>query len=367
MMFPKKLTLILAMFALFMTFSFAVNLVRPATFVQPSTFCTGATNVSGQDVLRFSLNNVPYTVTENFVTPSSSGTTINGTSYTLSPNMPVTINSNTGAYVELIQVNYLPIQHSINFVLCSGQQGPATRYTANLSINNYGDFYFSYFGTKLLVTTNSSVDVPTNITLTNVTAQSPSAPSGYTKLLALNVSGTTGTSTKLNITQNVACHLSPNTVYVYKLLNGGWVQMPNSKFNATACQVSSIIPTFSTVGLFYNGQAMVNSSSTLSTSSTTSQSTSTTLVVTSTVNSTTLTTTVHTTSTTASTTSTTATTLTTTILPTTKMTTIAQNTTVQPTTINTTIYTTTIAGGQQYESFVSDVINEVLNWFKKHL
>lgn len=251
----------------------ALLLLATTAAAQSETYCTSYANVSTGDTMQFNLDNIAYHVVQNFITPDYAGITINGVSYTVYPNAAHTINQNTGAYVEMTQINYIPSIQSINFILCSAQQTTDTQYNFNLSANSYGDLYFASYGTKLDVIaqvpiSQASTNFPTNVTISNVTTSTPPPPSGYVKLTALSASVTTSANTTLNITQSVPCYVTPKTVAVYALVSGSWVLVSGDTFNSTACTVTAPIPTSSAVGIFYS-----SSGSTTSTASSTSTTT----------------------------------------------------------------------------------------------
>ncbi len=252
--------------------------------LQATTFCTSETNISTGQTLKLNLGNVGYTVVQNFITPNDAGVTVNGDSYTLNPIVPYTINKSTGSYVELAQINYIPIQPSVNLILCSAQQDADTQYDLNLSANQYGDAIFTHFGTRLIVSASLAVSqqfssFPATVTIANVTGSTPSPPSGYVKLSALSINVSSSTSTMINMTQDVPCYVTPKTIAVYKLSGGLWNLISGFMLNSTSCKVTALIPSDPTVGIFYASSG--------STASTTTQSTSSTSLPTSTLSSTT--------------------------------------------------------------------------------
>ena len=251
------------------------------------TYCTSQTNVTTGQMMSFSLGSVAYKVVQNYITPDNVGITINGSSYTLDPNSPKTINSNTGAYVELVKINYLPIQQSVNFIMCSAQQGPSTFYSFNLSDGTYGDPYFTYYGTKLIIDANLPIsqaltNFPTNVTESNVTYSTPSPPSGYVKLTALDINIVTGTNATVNMTQDVPCYVTPSGIAVEELVKDSWVLVYGYTLNSTACTVTASMPNDPVVGIFYSSSATATS-----TAGSTSATTSATTIPTTTVMSTT--------------------------------------------------------------------------------
>lgn len=240
-----------------------------AAALNASTACTSFTNVSNQDILNFNLGNVSYNFVENYVTPDYAGFTINGASYNnVAPNSTIIISSSAGAYVDMPQINYLPIQKSINIILCSAPQGQDTYYNFNISDNSYGDLYFTYFGAKVILDSNSTASVRSNVTITNVTTSTPSPPPGYVKLIALNIVINSAAPTTLNVTQAVPCPLlGKSSAYA---LAGDWVSISNYRINSAACTISFIVPYGHVIGIFYYSPQQTTTS--ISTSSTTSTS-----------------------------------------------------------------------------------------------
>ena len=102
------------------------------------TFCTTITNSSTGEQFAFQLGGARYVAVQNFITPSYACLTIDNLSYILYPQVAKVINQSTGAYAEMMQINYVPIQPSMNFIVCSSPQGPDTQYSFNLSANSYG-------------------------------------------------------------------------------------------------------------------------------------------------------------------------------------------------------------------------------------
>ena len=244
-----------------------------AAALNASTACTSFTNVSNQDILNFNLSNVNYNFVENYVTPDYAGFTINGASYNnVAPNSTITLSSGTGAYIMILQINYLPIQKSINVIVCSAPQGQNTYYNFSISDNSYGDLYFTYFGTKLILSSNSTASVRSNVTITNITTSTPSPPVGYVKLTALNIAVNSAAPTTLNVTQAGPCPII-GKVSAYTLA-GTWVSIPNYRINPVACTISFFVPYGHIIGIFYYSPQQTTTF--VSTASTTSASTSTT-------------------------------------------------------------------------------------------
>lgn len=75
--------------------------------------------------------------TENYITPSTAGITLNGTSYALSLNSPVQIGSNATAtrFVQLTNISYVPLQQTVNLQFYA-VFGPAPLVAPNSTTNN---------------------------------------------------------------------------------------------------------------------------------------------------------------------------------------------------------------------------------------
>jgi hypothetical protein len=305
--------------------------------------------MSSGEPIGYNLNGVSYQVVENFISPEYAGVTVNGASYTLYPSIPMTINSSTGAYVELTQVNYLPVQHSVDFILCSKVQGPGTYYTFNISNNNYGYLYFNYVGAKLLVGSPSNISTPIRVSVSNVTATTPQSQYGYSKLVAFNNSVTASTPVSISITQTLPCYVASGSLYTYILSGGSWSQGIGSSFNASSCALSFSVPKNSTVGIFYSSQGSIGTTSTtvIPTTVPSTSSLQTTTVPGGTINGSVVTT-VSTTSTLRSTTSTASTS--------------SASTTVYTTSRSTTSSSSTTTVQQSSGGGASGLISEIVAW-----
>jgi len=77
----------------------------------------------------------------------------------------------------------------------------------------------------------------TSLAVTNVTASTPPAPSGGTKLVSLNVS-TPATNLTINFTMHYNCNLPSSRVSPYILNNGEWQRIDNYTVDSSACTVT---------------------------------------------------------------------------------------------------------------------------------
>ncbi len=83
-------------------------------------------NETGYEILNFSQfdsetvsYNTTLLVSENFITPTSAGISLNGYSFTLSPGAPVMFMNTTrySYFAELSGISYLPIQHTVTVLI----------------------------------------------------------------------------------------------------------------------------------------------------------------------------------------------------------------------------------------------------------
>ncbi len=82
--------------------------------------CTTISQLYPPLFVNVAVNNNHYHITDNFITPTTAGITINNASYTLSPNVPVNITV-TGAYTiyaSLTNITYVPSGHMISLEMC---------------------------------------------------------------------------------------------------------------------------------------------------------------------------------------------------------------------------------------------------------
>lgn len=74
-------------------------------------------NISTDSVTTLIINNHTFKYTQNFITPSTTGITINNVSYSLNASQTVTISSEPGLYATLVKVNYIPRLHTVDLNL----------------------------------------------------------------------------------------------------------------------------------------------------------------------------------------------------------------------------------------------------------
>jgi YVTN family beta-propeller protein len=97
--------------------------------VVQSGLCKIISNFTTPKSLDTDLYNSTFNLTDNFITPTTAGVTINGKSYTLLADKQVNISTNQPFSIELLNISYLPIVHSISLSLCFNEAAQTTTTT----------------------------------------------------------------------------------------------------------------------------------------------------------------------------------------------------------------------------------------------
>lgn len=71
-------------------------------------------NISTDSVTTLIIGNHTLKFTQNYITPSGAGATINNVSYNLTLGQPAAIQGQNGVYLELTRVNYIPRLHTVD-------------------------------------------------------------------------------------------------------------------------------------------------------------------------------------------------------------------------------------------------------------
>ncbi len=134
---------------------------------------------------------------------------------------------------------------------------PKQNTTATLNISNSApeEVNFSAAQTVVTIYTNSSSPAEVEVLITNVTANSTSAPTGFDKLLALDLSVTSAANVSVNVTANIPCSAPQGSIAPYKLINGTWVKLTQYSINAAACTIEFVVPPDPTVAILEQAAA----------------------------------------------------------------------------------------------------------------
>ncbi|MDE1834651.1 MAG: hypothetical protein KGH64_04905, partial [Candidatus Micrarchaeota archaeon] len=245
----------------------------------------------------------PMTLTANIITFNNQlqgnvfldGTTVNSLNFgfsktftTLTAGLESFILNSTG------DGNYMPVDPSIDLTVLSptttvssgctggcvrGSGGTGVTYTTSPStsvattttpptttmpaaIN--GSFHASYnltatsplainasnLGISLTIGSSSSSEA--SVIISNDTNSSPSAPSGFSKLLTANISISTQANISTNVTLHYPCSVNSSRVAPYKLVNGSWKRISQFQLDSNSCAITFSITKDPIVGLFQN-------------------------------------------------------------------------------------------------------------------
>ncbi len=223
-------------------------------------------NLSQKNSESITINGTEFNLTENFITPTSAGITIDGTPYTLytgeATNMTI---GGEKFYINMTGLSYLPIIDTVTIKIYQGLAPPglasAKRFaisinsstasvTVNLSRTLVPYVSFDHGAVLVTLTTANSTGVTTSFNISNVTATVPPAPSNYTKIIAVNVS-VAASDVGLNATIAYPCSIHSGDILPYALKNKTWLAISSFKVNSGACTVSLAIPQDPVIGLMY--------------------------------------------------------------------------------------------------------------------
>jgi len=102
-----------------------------------------------------------FTFKQNFITPNESGLTVNNHSYTLYVGQPIQLIDVNNSYALLVQVNYIPIEHTVDYNIYENNTPPSTTTTSTSSTTSTSTSILPPVPTTTLnytTTTNSSVN-----------------------------------------------------------------------------------------------------------------------------------------------------------------------------------------------------------------
>jgi hypothetical protein len=213
-------------------------------------------NIAQLNTFNLTFRNESIDLIENYITPTSAGLTINSHSYLLDVGQNITLTSNSGyaIYAKLLNVSYLPIQHTITLYVYSnyttGNQVNVTSLEINFQISN--------------ITTPEIL--PTYLTNTifvkNVFNTTPEPPKNYTKIVAIAINTNFSSINQENISITYGCNILPNNVQPFELYNSTWVPINKFYVNQTLCEVFFTVERNQTIGLMQLAPQLVTQSTT---------------------------------------------------------------------------------------------------------
>jgi polyvinyl alcohol dehydrogenase (cytochrome) len=199
--------------------------------------------VSQLNTFSVTICNTQLNTTENYITPTSVGVTINGEEYLLLVNQSTKIDGlPSGCNVKLVNITYIPIEHIAEFQFTQNSSiiNQALTNTTN-SITKLKQLNVSFVQSNNGIITLSAGNYTKFVSISNVSATTPNAPAGFDKLSIYNitVSNTLNVST-INLTATFRCGVAGIQPYI--LENGTWARITPYSVNVSACTISFSIP-----------------------------------------------------------------------------------------------------------------------------
>ena len=131
-----------------------------------------------------------------------------------------------------------------------------TSFNSTINISSISPTYVnvSNFGIVLAVISTSSGTSSSKITIVNVTNSTMPAPSGFNKLLAVNITLISSANLSTIVTLKYPCSIQSSSIAPYMLKNGTWqpISIANFTLNSAACSVTFSITKDPIIGLFQN-------------------------------------------------------------------------------------------------------------------
>ncbi len=152
--------------------------VHRPTIQQLANGCYAVNNVTQLDTFNVTFSGVKQDVTENFISPTQAGISVNSNPYTLQLNGTANVSSNATSnfVVKLLNISYLPLENTIQLSMCPVlKPGITTTITTTTSVATTKP-------TTTSVKTTTTVNVVNNTRLV-VQAQAP--PLQETSLIEL--------------------------------------------------------------------------------------------------------------------------------------------------------------------------------------
>ena len=197
--------------------------------VSQSGSCVSITNVAVPNSFDFSIDGHSYHVVDNYIGSNYTSIIIGNMTYVI--NLGSSVNISSDVSMELTNVSYLPIEHSVSFKACPLVQNVTTLTV----IANYSN------STGLTITKVTPSDLTNSITISNV-GNVPPLPSGYSGIFIGNVSINSTTITSLNFKVNYDCSINASTLQPYMYKNGTWEQISAFSVDSAACTITFTIP-----------------------------------------------------------------------------------------------------------------------------
>jgi hypothetical protein len=235
--------------------------------------CYTISNYSQKNTETFTLNGVSISSAVNFIGPTDAGVTVNGRIYASivqGQNYSILNNQNYTYTMSLLNLSYLPVEHTVQLGFCSAPSANVTQSVNNTLVFNSGGNVtdvpivsdpvttpsFGFWPGNLSITNNRTSNTPIYVNVSKVTTPLPKLPPGYLSAVTINV-----TVNKRNLTNNSVyttlgfdCAINSSRVAPFILQNGTWAPITPFTINKNLCTVTFKVPSDPVVALLIQNQ-----------------------------------------------------------------------------------------------------------------
>ncbi|MDE1859941.1 MAG: hypothetical protein KGH67_05455, partial [Candidatus Micrarchaeota archaeon] len=205
-------------------------------------------------------------VTENYITPTSAGVSVNNASIALSPGTTVYIGNFSGSnyYSKLVNISYLPIEDTMKIDILTNTtatnvstsqivytytiSGSAGVFNSNISRLSILDFDITSLKLNLIVSTGNNASAPLSLQFNTPSNIKPL--DNHNNLLVMNTSIISNDSLNVSALFDYPC--TEKGVRAYILSNSTWKPINTYTNNPTSCTLSFKLPFDPIVGIFAN-------------------------------------------------------------------------------------------------------------------
>ena len=203
-----------------------------------------------------------FHVTNNYITPTMSGITVNNISYTLVPGVPQQISKiESTYYIELQNISYIPILHTVSITIYENTYSAAnvtyinatgTQITANVSNSTRTVVNFSMDRVVVRLTGNSAVSEKISLSVQNLTSGNLPILANEDRLSTIDISANAANEVTINLTMHYPSYVPSNSVRLYTLVNGSWTSQINYTINDTSDSINVRFTSDPIIGVFEN-------------------------------------------------------------------------------------------------------------------
>lgn len=201
----------------------------------PEGSCITVSNVTVPNSFNFTIDGQSFVATDNFIGSNFTGVIVNGVTYLITLNSAIPISQLVN--MELTEVSYLPILHTVNFSIC-----PSTIISNTTTTASNIDLSADLVGSGLTIANVSQPSLINKITITNAT-NTPALPDGYTGIFIANITVNSSAVKNVNMSVSFSCSaVGSDSIQPYILQNQTWAPVNPFTVDTSTCTVSFTIP-----------------------------------------------------------------------------------------------------------------------------